>query len=481
MACCEDAGPGYKTPLEAMKGPREKLLYVSCTRRTTASEHLPDYMATIDVDPESSTYSQVISRCEVTHVGDELHHSGWNVCSSCHGDTEKSRRYIVFPCIVGNRVYLFDTKKDPRNPSLHRVVETSEILAKTDLDSLHTSHCLGSGEILISSMGGPDDEGKGEFLLLDGEDFSVKGKWNRGDKIPQFGYDFWYQPKHNVLVSTGWGHPRCFKEGFDLEDVKKGYYSKELYIWDWTTHELVKTIGLGPEGLIPLEIRFLHNPEAAEGFVGCALSSTVFRIYKEGNEWMAEKVIEIPSKEVTGWALPQMPSLITDILISLDDRYLYVSNWLHGDLRQYDITDTRHPKLVGQVFLGGSICTDGAVQVTGDKELKSQPEPLRLKGKRVEGGSQMIQLSLDGKRMYATTSLFSAWDKQFYPDLVKNGGMMIQIDVDTVNGGLKVNPNFCVDFGKEPGGPSLAHEMRYPGGDCSSDIWLCEPLAQSKI
>ena len=43
------------------------------------------------------------------------------------------------------------------------------------------------------------------------------------------------------------------------------------------------------------------------------------------------------------------PGLITDILLSLDDRYLYLSNWLHGDIRQYDVTDTKNPKLVGQV------------------------------------------------------------------------------------------------------------------------------------
>lgn len=41
--------------------------------------------------------------------------------------------------------------------------------------------------------------------------------------------------------------------------------------------------------------------------------------------------------------------LITDIVISLDDKYLYFSNWLHGDIRQYDISDTKNPKLVGQV------------------------------------------------------------------------------------------------------------------------------------
>jgi len=46
-----------------------------------------------------------------------------------------------------------------------------------------------------------------------------------------------------------------------------------------------------------------------------------------------------------------------------------------------------------------------------------QPEALKLKEKTIEGATQMIQLSLDGKRLYVTTSLFSAWDKQFYPGL----------------------------------------------------------------
>ena len=49
---------------------------------------------------------------------------------------------------------------------------------------------------------------------------------------------------------------------------------------------------------------------------------------------------------------------------------------------------------------------------------------------------------------------------------------MFQIDVNTESGGLSVNRNFAVDFGLEPEGPALAHEMRYPGGDCTSDIWI---------
>ena len=60
----------------------------------------------------------------------------------------------------------------------------------------------------------------------------------------------------------------------------------------------------------------------------------------------------------------------------------------------------------------------------------------------------------------------------------RNGAMMLQIDVDTVKGGLKLNENFLVDFGLEPEGPVLAHEIRYPGGDCTSDIWLSNKMSK---
>ena len=72
-----------------------------------------------------------------------------------------------------------------------------------------------------------------------------------------------------------------------------------------------------------------------------------------------------------------------------------------------------------QIFLGGLICKDSDVKVTEDKELSEQPDPVYINGRRLEGGPQMLQLSLDGKRLYVTTSLFSTWDKQIYPKLAK--------------------------------------------------------------
>lgn len=57
-------------------------------------------------------------------------------------------------------------------------------------------------------------------------------------------------------------------------------------------------------------------------------------------------------------------------MISLDDKYLYFSNWLHGDVRQYDITNTSKPQLVGQIYLGGLLLKDGPLTVVKDSEFE---------------------------------------------------------------------------------------------------------------
>ena len=139
----------------------------------------------------------------------------------------------------------------------------------------------------------------------------------------------------------------------------------------------------------------------------------------------------------------------------MDDRFLYFSNWLHGDLRQYDISDPFRPKLTGQVWLGGVI--GHASDRAGDPLV---------------GGPQMLQLSLDGKRLYVTSSLYSVWDNQFYPEMAEQGSWMTVIDCDTAAGGMKLNERFWVDFGTEPWGAARAHEIRFPGGDSTSDIWV---------
>lgn len=159
--------------------------------------------------------------------------------------------------------------------------------------------------------------------------------------------------------------------GFQPLDIESTEYGRRLNFYKWSEQKLIQTIDLGPEGLAPLEIRFLHDPKQAQGFVGTALYSNVYRFekLKDKDEFIVEKVIDVPAKKVTGWAMPEVNGMMSDILLSLDDKFIYFSNWLHGDVRQYDITNPSKPKLTAQIFLGGVIVSDSDVIVTEDKEL----------------------------------------------------------------------------------------------------------------
>lgn len=93
-----------------------------------------------------------------------------------------------------------------------------------------------------------------------------------------------------------------------------------------------------------------------------------------------------------------------------------------------------------------------------------------VKGRKLQGAPQFMQLSLDGKRLYITNSFVTSWDVQFYPELGSNGSQVIQVEVDVQEGGLTLNKEFLVDFADEPDGPAVAREMRLSEGDCTSDI-----------
>ena len=121
--CC---GPGYASPAEAVNAPREKLLY-SIAIYTGTGIQKPDYLATVDADPESPTYSQVIHRLEMPGIGDELHHMGWNACSSCNDDASMSRKYLLVPGVRSNNIHVVDNDLLGRSSDAHQARRTLTI------------------------------------------------------------------------------------------------------------------------------------------------------------------------------------------------------------------------------------------------------------------------------------------------------------------------------------------------------------------
>lgn len=151
-------------------------------------------------------------------------------------------------------------------------------------------------------------------------------------------------------------------------------YGCRLNFYKWSAHTLYQTIDLGEDGTTPLEVRFMHNPKRPDGFVGCCLNANIYYFKKkpDSDEFVAKKVIDIPGKRISidGGKPETLNGMVSDIVLSLDDKYLYVNCWLHGDLRQYDVSDPENPRLTGQLFLGGYICEDCKnVEVLEDKEL----------------------------------------------------------------------------------------------------------------
>jgi selenium-binding protein 1 len=219
-----------------------------------------------------------------------------------------------------------------------------------------------------------------------------------------------------------------------------------------------------------LELRPAHDPNKAYGFLGVVvslkdLSSSIWMWYRENGgknpRWAIRKIIEVPAEPADPEKLPPLlqgfkavPPLVTDINLSLDDRFLYVSCWGTGEFIQYDVSDPAHPKKTGSLHLGGIV--------------RRAPHP-NQPNQPLNGAPQMVEISRDGKRVYFTNSLYSPWDEQIYPDGLKS--WMAKIDVDP-NGGMKIDEKFFVQFDD-----LRAHQVRLEGGDASSDSYCYSEAA----
>ncbi len=454
----------YPSPRLAGQAPAEKLAYVVTLNPDHAENGKPDALVVVDTDPSSPTYAQIVGRAEGTQPGDEFHHFGWNACSAAlcpyapHPHVE--RRYLLVPGLKSSRIYIFDTKPDPRNPQLVRTIEAAEIANKTGYSRPHTLHC-GPDGIYVSALGDVNGDGPGGIFILDCESFDVQGRWEI-DRGPQhLAYDFWWHLGFDTLISSEWGTPNMVENGVNPDLLLSGQYGHHVHLWDLRRRKHLEALDLGAEQQMVLELRPAHDPTRPYGFVGVVvslkdLSASVWTWYREKNGWGIRKTIEIPAEPADPDLLPPalkpfgaVPPLVTDIALSLDDQQLYVSAWGTGEMLQYDVSDPFAPKKIGSVRLGGIVGRTGLPN-TG---------PLN-------GGPQMVELSRDGRRMYLTNSLYSSWDSQFYPDGLD--GWMTKLDLDP-SGGLTPDPNFFLTFqGERP------HQVRLEGGDASSDSY-CYP------
>jgi selenium-binding protein 1 len=312
--------------------------------------------------------------------------------------------------------------------------------------------------IYVSALGSPTGDGPGGIFIVDHDTFDVRGRWEL-DRGPQYlAYDFWWHLGYDTMITSEWGTPKMIENGVNPEILLKGGYGHQLHIWDLPKRRHRQVIDLGAEQQMVLELRPAHDPSKAYGFVGVVtslkdLSSSVWAWYQDGSTWKARKVIEIPAEPADPEQLPPIlkgfkavAPLVSDINLSLDDRFLYVSCWGTGEFLQYDVSDPFNPKKTGSVHLGGIV------------RRAAHPNSGAL-----NGGPQMVEVSRDGKRVYVSNGLYKAWDDQFYPDGMK--GWVAKLDVVGDNGGIELDRKFFVQSEQR------FHQVHLEGGDASSDSY----------
>ena len=455
----------HPTPRMAMEAPPETLAF---TLMLSPDGSQPDGLAVIDVDPKSTSFGKIVHSLFMPNKGDEFHHFGWNACSSAlsplTGHAFLERRYLIIPGIRSSRIYVIDVK-EPLKAKIHKIIEPEELFAKTGYSRPHTIHCGPEG-IYVSTLGGGGKDGTDGppgIFIMDCETFEIRGRYEMDRGAQSKHYDFWWNLPRDYMVSSEWGLPPQYENGLVPEDLLSNKYGHMIHFWDLRARRCVQSIDLGANHQMALEIRPAHDPAKEYGFCGVVVDTTNLQgaIFtwrrKADGSFEAVKTITIDPKPADAADLPDLlkgfgavPPLVTDIDLSLDDRFLYVACWGLGEMRQYDVSDPMNPVLTGKVEIGGIVA--------------KTPHP---NGKAFGYGPQMVEISRDGKRVYWTNSLYSTWDDQFYPG--ERGAAMVCADVGP-DGGLTLNKDFWVEFPKG----YRSHQIRLEGGDCSTDSF-CYP------
>jgi selenium-binding protein 1 len=332
------------SPFVKRLGRPEKLLYVFCVD-ADAKDH--DFLAVIDVQPESKDYGKLVYQLDLGSSGNETHHFGFT----------DDRTHIWGCSLFSNRIFLVNVADNPARPRLVKVLE--DVAGRTGLTGPHSPYAL-PGRMLLSFLGGKDGG-----LPAGLAEFTNDGEYVRTLPMPAdapYGYDVAIKPSLNRMATSAFTPPQNCKKPFAEMDLKA--FGKEVLIWDFRARKVLCKL---TTGAAPLECRWSLQEKADRGFTNCALDDSVWVWEGAGDgKYTARKLC----------ATGKLPA---DLRQSPDDRFLYVSCFGSNEIQQWDVSDLQKPRLASTVSPG------------------VQPNMMHVTG--------------DGKRMYLTNSLLSTLDR----------------------------------------------------------------------
>jgi selenium-binding protein 1 len=363
-----------------------------------------DKLVTIDANPASKRYGQVIDKVSVGGRG-EAHHMGFT----------DDRKYLWAGGLDDSKIYVFDVGTNPSHPKLVKTID--DLPAKTGYAGPHTFYAL-PGRMLIGNLSNTADHGgvtgmslynnKGEFIAkYDMPTAATKGVTGDG-----YGYDVAVNPAKNALLTSSFTGRNNYMR--DLGEVVKDpeamkHFGNTMVMWNLKTMQPSKSFAVPGA---PLEIRWALAEGQNWAITATALTSQLWLIERDAQgRWQAKDVAAIGD--------PAKIPLPVDISITADAKGLWVNTFMDGTTHYFDLSDPEHPKETYSKHTGSQV--------------------------------NMVSQSWDGRRVYITSSLLSKWDKSGKD----NEQFLRAFNWD----GHELTPTFEVDFTKEQLG--RPHHMKF--------------------
>ncbi len=404
-------GTGPFAAAVAQDTPHEKFLYVGTVDKGGKD---PDFLTVVGVDPsDRSTYGKIVHRTDMLHIGDELHHFGYN------HDYSK----LMIPGLFSGRIYILDIS-DPMRPAVETLRE--DLTKRSGYTIPHTVMGLENGNNLVSVIGANSETtAPGGLVELNGETgkfvrtFGPRSNRDWNKEPPKYMYDMGIKVELNRMMTTSFGLPKNIAPGITIDGL-----GTDIYVWDYQARKVIQKVRLG-KGTGALEVRWRRDPKSTVGYTNAPGTNEIWawEDLDGDGRFNFKVVIKMPDG-----------SIPTDMLLSHDDKYMYIGNWVGNSVHQYNIEDPLNPVLVAKVEIPYA---------------------------------QMLRLSPDKKRLYVSNSLLSTWDDTEFPEGVtrnKKYGIFL-VDVDHENGGMSLNREFFVDMmnvqKKNTVGPARPHMMLF--------------------
>lgn len=363
-----------------------------------------DKLVTIDVEPGSKTYGQVIHKLSVGGRG-EAHHMGFT----------DDRKQLWAGRLDDNKIFVFDIGSNPAQPKLVRTI--NDFAAKTGFVGPHTFYAL-PGRMMVQGLSNAKDHGGQTGIAV----YSNQGKLVSVHPMPKgqadigtgdgYGYDIAVHPEKNLMLTSsfaGWTNYMMDMGTLVQDAVAMKNFGNTMALWDLKAMQPRRVFEVPGA---PLEIRWSLAPGQNWAVTATALTSKLWLVKQDGQgEWQAKEVATIGD--------PAKIPLPVDISITADGKGLWVNTFMDGKTRYFDMTDPEKPR---QTF----------EQVTGKQ-------------------ANMVSQSWDGKRVYITSSLLANWDKKGADDE--------QFLKAYTWDGQTLKPDFMVDFYQAKLG--RAHHMKF--------------------